>query len=124
MFAHQHLTDISAEKDLNQVAHLSYKQPHVCASMFNGHFCRERFESGCSSIAQATPVACPNSTGFSAEEDLIRFAHLSHTQSHVCTLMFNRYFCRGRFNSGCPSMVHATSCLRPNIQPTFLPKKI
>ena len=67
--------------------------------------------------------ACPNSTGISAKEDLIQFAHLLHKLPHVSAPIFNRHFCRGRFDSVCPFTVQATPCLRPNIQPAFLRKR-
>ena len=59
----------------------------------------------------SNPMFAPRcSTGISAEEDLIQVAHLSHTQPHVCTPLFNRHFCRGGFESGCPSNAQATTC--------------
>ena len=95
-----------------------------CASKFNQHFCRGRFDWGYPSIAHTTLVASPYPTGLCAKEDLIQLAHLLYKQPHVCAPIFNRHFCRERFESGCPSIVQATPCLRPDVQPAFLTRKV
>ena len=123
MFAPQCSTGISAQEDLIQFAHLSHTQPHVYVPIFNRHFCRRRFNSGCPSIVQAM-FAPQCSTGISAQEDLIQFAHLLYKQPHVCAPIFNRHFCRGKFSSGCPSVAKATTCLHPHTQPAFPPREI